>query len=67
MTNSSTSNPQASVKDSPAFCAALWIIWQGQPLKYTDGFCCNTLFLMESHMPILTEVLSTYTEVYSIQ
>ena len=53
------SNPEISEKDSPTFCAALCIIWQGQPLKYTAGFCSSTLALMESRMPMLTEVLST--------
>ena len=61
------SNPEISEKDSPAYCAALCIIWQGQPLKYIAGFCSSTLVLMESRTPMLTEVLSTPTEVHNIQ
>ena len=45
-----------SLKASAPFCAALWIMWQGHPTKYTEGFNALTL---EFLAPILVLVLST--------
>ena len=63
MTNSSTSSPQTSVKDFPAFCAALC------NMARTTIEIYSWVLLPQPHLNEIsyTYVLSTPTEVHSIQ
>ena len=65
MANSSTSNPQHSVKLSPAFLGSIVKNVAGTAINIA-GLQPRALVLRESLVPILTDVLSTPTDMHML-